>query len=180
MAKKIKLPSGFKIGMILLGLISILLLWNFIGNYDIQENFEEKNKKCDKEIEKKIKNLTIKWIIEVTEKHNPEAISKLFCSDGNLVGTVSQIKRENRDIKSYFKYFANLPGIKVINKEYNISQVTDNVFINTAFITWSWDDLDEPVVARMTFVFRDNCIYQLHSSALPDLNKDLLNISGNK
>ena len=53
MAKKIKLPSGFKIGMILLGLLSILLLWNFIGNYDIQENFEEKNKKCDKESEKK-------------------------------------------------------------------------------------------------------------------------------
>jgi hypothetical protein len=176
MAKKMKLPSGFKIINVLLGVLCVIILWNLIGNFDIKENFEGTNKNS----EKKIKDLTDKWIIEVTKKHNPEAISKMFCIDGNLVGTVSQIKRQGKDIKTYFKYFAKLPGIKVINKKYNISQVTDNVFINTAFITWSWDGLQEPVTARMTFTFRDDCIYQLHSSALPDLNKDLVNVSGNK
>jgi hypothetical protein len=176
MAKKMKLPGGFKIINVLLGVLCVIILWNLIGNFDIKENFEGTNKNS----EKKIKDLTDKWIIEVTKKHNPEAISKMFCSDGNLVGTVSQIKRQGKDIKTYFKYFAKLPGIKVINKKYNISQVTDNVFINTAFITWSWDGLQEPVTARMTFTFRDDCIYQLHSSALPDLNKDLVNVSGNK
>jgi len=123
---------------------------------------------------------TDNWINAVTVKHDPAKIANLFCSDGNLVGTVSKIKRTGKDINLYFEYFANLPGIKVISKEYNISKVTSNVYINTAFITWVWDSLDQPIVARMTFVFRDNCIFQLHSSALPELNKNLLNISGAK
>jgi hypothetical protein len=124
-----------------------------------------------------ITKLTDAWIKEVTVNHNPDAISKLFCSDGNLVGTVSQVKRRGQDIKKYFDYFAKLPGIQVINKKYNISKITSNVYLNTAFITWSWDGLEEPITARMTFIFRDKCIFQLHSSALPDLNKDLLKIS---
>jgi hypothetical protein len=124
-----------------------------------------------------ITKLTDAWIKEVTVNRNPDAISKLFCSDGNLVGTVSQVKRRGQDIKKYFDYFAKLPGIQVINKKYNISKITSNVYLNTAFITWSWDGLEEPITARMTFIFRDKCIFQLHSSALPDLNKDLLKIS---
>jgi hypothetical protein len=64
-----------------------------------------------------------------------------------------------------------------VEKEYNISRVTSNVYLNTAFITWKWDGLDEPITARMTFLYRDTCIFQLHSSALPDLNEDLLEVS---
>ena len=30
------------------------------------------------------------------------------------------------------------------------------------------------------FIFRDNCIFQLHSSVLPELNEDLLYISGTR
>ena len=120
---------------------------------------------------------TDNWINAVTINHDPQEIANLFCDDGNLVGTVSQVKRKGSDIKLYFDYFAKLPGIKVISKKYNISKVTSNVFINTAFITWYWNGLDKPIVARMTFVFRDKCIFQLHSSALPVLNKSLLKIS---
>jgi len=127
--------------------------------------------------EKEITEATDKWIEDVTIKHDPEAVANLFCKDGNLVGTVSQVKRKGEDIRRYFDYFARLPNIRVISKEYNISQVTANVFINTAFITWMWDGLDEPVVARMTFVFRDKCIFQLHSSALPEMNEKLYEIS---
>lgn len=121
--------------------------------------------------------LTDKWINNVTIKHDPEAIYNMFCSDGNLMGTVSRVKRKGTDIKRYFNYFAKLEGIKVIDKEYNISKVTDRVYVNTAFITWTWDGLDSPIVARMTFVYRDNCIFQLHSSKLPDINEQLLKIS---
>jgi hypothetical protein len=124
-----------------------------------------------------IKRLTDLWINEVTKKHNPEDISKLFCADGNLVGTVSQIKRKGDDIKKYFEYFSKLPGITVISKKYNISKIVDNVYLNTAFIKWTWDGLETPITARMTFIFRNKCIFQLHSSALPDLNKDLYKIS---
>ena len=75
---------------------------------------------------------------------------------------------------------SKLPNIEVISKDYNISKVTDNVYINTAFVTWKWNGLSEPIVARMTFVYRNNCIFQLHSSALPDLNDDLYKISGSQ
>lgn len=57
----------------------------------------------------------------------------MFTPDGNLIGIVSQVKRKGRDIKLYFNYFAKLPNI--IKKEYNISKITSNVFVNTAFIT---------------------------------------------
>ena len=123
-----------------------------------------------------ISNLTDKWIKAVTVNKDPTEIYDLFCSDGNLVGTVSQKKRIGEDIKKYFNYFAKLPGLQVVEKEYNISRVTSNVYLNTAFITWKWDGLDEPITARMTFLYRDTCIFQLHSSALPDLNEDLLEV----
>ena len=125
----------------------------------------------------KVSNLTDNWIEAVTVNKDPQEIYNLFCSDGNLVGTVSQNKRTGEDIKKYFNYFAKLPGLEVVDKKYNISKVTNNVYLNTAFITWKWEGLGEPIIARMTFLFRDNCIFQLHSSALPDLNEDLMNVS---
>ena len=69
-----------------------------------------------------------------TKSYDADAIFKLFCQDGNLVGTVSQIKRKGNDIKSYFDYFAKLPEIIVVSKKYNITKVSPNVFLNTAFI----------------------------------------------
>jgi uncharacterized protein (TIGR02246 family) len=118
-----------------------------------------------------ISDLTDKWINRVTVKNDSDAVARMFCSDGNLVGTVSQIKRKGRTaIKEYFDYFAHLPNIRVVSRQYNISQVDANVFLNTAFIEWMWDGLKEPVTARMTFLFRNRCIFQLHSSKLPDLN----------
>jgi hypothetical protein len=126
-----------------------------------------------------IATLTDNWIKEVTINNNPKAVYNLFCSDGNLVGTVSQTIRKGKEIETYFDYFAKLPGIKVFEKKYNISKVTSDVFINTAFITWYWTELDKPITARMTFVFRNNCIYQLHSSQLPEVNEQLRKISNN-
>ena len=110
--------------------------------------------------EQEISDLTDMWCNMVTVSHDPVAIANMFCSDGNLIGTVSQDKRKGDDIKLYFDYFAKLSGIMIVDKHYNISKVTDNVFINTAFITWLWDGMKTPIVARMTFVFRDRCLFQ--------------------
>lgn len=129
---------------------------------------------------KDINNLTDNWIKEVTINNSPEGVYNLFCNDATLLGTVSKVKRRGKDIKKYFDYFAKLPSIKVINREYNISQIVNNVYVNSAFITWSWKGLEKPIVARMTFIFRNKCIFQLHSSGLPELNKDLYKISGSK
>lgn len=124
-----------------------------------------------------VADLTDLWIKEVTINKNPKSISKLFCHDGNLVGTVSQVIRKDKDIERYFDYFAKLPDLQVIDKKYHITKVTNNVYLNTAFITWHWQGLEEPIVARMTFLYRGKCIYQLHSSALPEQNEDLVRIS---
>ena len=52
--------------------------------YDIMENYENLT-------ENDISKLTDLWIKEVTINHDSEAVYKLFCSDGKLVGTVSQV-----------------------------------------------------------------------------------------
>ncbi len=127
--------------------------------------------------EKDIEALTNEWINQVTVKNSPEGVTNMFCPDGNLIGTVSQVKRKGVDIKKYFDFFTKKPGITVLDKKYNISRVAPGVFINTAFITWFWSGLNEPVTARMTFVFREKCLFQLHSSVLPEVNDELFDIS---
>jgi hypothetical protein len=127
-----------------------------------------------------VEQLTDTWINYVTVQHDSQKAADLFCENGSLIGTVSQIKRTGNDIKSYFDFFVNLPGIKVFEKKYEITRISNDVYINTAFVTWYWNTLDKPVVARMTFVIKNNCIFQLHSSVMPDVNKDLVSISNKK
>lgn len=121
---------------------------------------------------KKISDLTDEWINQVTVKHDPKAIANMFCSNGSLVGTVSQNIRTGAAIEDYFDYFAKLPDITVTNKDYTISRLSNNIMLNTAFITWTWDK-QKPLTARMSFLFKNNCIFQLHSSALPEKSKGL-------
>lgn len=119
-----------------------------------------------------IAKLTDEWIYNVTKLNDPKKIYNMFCDDGKLLGTVSTVIRNNNDIKKYFNYFAKLPNIKVIDSKYNIYNIGGDIYTNTAFITWVWDGV-EPIVARMTFIFKGNCIMQLHSSALPTPPKEL-------
>ncbi len=120
--------------------------------------------------------LTDRWIDAVVNHNNPALVASLFCPDGNLVGTVSTRIRTGDAIRQYFEFFALLPGIRVLKADYMISQVTNDVFVNTAFVTWAWVGQD-PVVARMTFLFRGDCIFQLHSSVLPEVNEGLQAVS---
>lgn len=90
---------------------------------------------------------------------------------------MSQIERKGEDIKLYFDYFANLPNIRVMDKKYQVLEIEPDVWVNNAFVTWMWDGLENPITARMTFVVKDNCIYELHSSELPKENKKLYKIS---
>jgi hypothetical protein len=172
--KKSKSPFYYLILLaIILGIIGIIINYSMFSNNGNIENLMKMFSGNGN-----IENLTDQWINAVTINNDPTEVANMFCSDGSLVGTVSREIRTRDDIKRYFDFFAKLPEIEVISKKYNISKVTSNVYLNTAFITWKWQGLDEPIVARMTFIFRDNCIFQLHSSSLPELNKDLLNISG--
>jgi hypothetical protein len=170
---------------LLLASIFLVVLVYFMNIYKKQHKLKNKivsSKVIDDVVvsgagEKDIAALTDEWINQVTIKNSPEGVTNMFCPDGNLIGTVSQVKRKGIDIKKYFDFFAKKPGITVLDKKYNISRVAPNVFINTAFITWFWSGLNEPVVARMTFVFREKCLFQLHSSVLPEVNDELFDIS---
>jgi hypothetical protein len=126
-----------------------------------------------------IGKLTDNWIKTVTVDKDPDKIHDLFTSDGILLGTVSKITRRNIDIKKYFDYFAKLPELKVVDKKYDIVKVTDNVFMNIAYITWTWKG-QEPITANMVYIFRGDKIFYLNSSTLPEINEELLKISGEK
>ena len=115
--------------------------------------------------------------LDAVQRHQPTKVARLFCPHGVLLGTVSQIRREGRDIQLYFEYFANLPNIRVLSKEYDVKVIEDDVEINNALITWTWDGLEKPIQARMTFVVKDQCIFELHSSNMPHENKKLHKIS---
>ena len=156
-------------GFVVLLFICVIIYCSYIDNHGSKQRNKEQ-----------ISILTDKWCDAIVMHNDPIKVSSLFCNDAILIGTVSKTKRKNIDILRYFEYFAKLPNIKIVSKEYNISNVSSNVYINTAFIEWMWDGLQVPVIARMTFIYRGNCIYLLHSSAMPKLNSELVKISGHK
>jgi len=120
---------------------------------------------------------TVDLFLEGVQQHDPKRVASLFCRDGVLLGTVSQIQRKGEDIERYFDYFAKLPNIRVLSKQYNVSRIESDVQINNAVVTWTWDGLKEPVIARMTFVVKNSCIFELHSSELPSENEKLFHVS---
>ena len=156
-----ELTNAFLV-FILLGIISYAFFFNFENDVNTQ----------------RIANLTDEWIKNVTIINNPNKVANMFCSDAKLIATVSKIIRREFDIEQYFNFFANLPNIEVLEKNYNIQKITEDVYINTAFLKWYWEGLVKPLNVRMTFIFRNKCIVQLHASELPEFNKDLYIISG--
>lgn len=126
---------------------------------------------------------TNEWQSAVTEHNCPETVARIFSDDAVLLGTVSRTIRTQEgdgvlNIKEYFDYFAKLPGIQVVRREDNVVSVSDDVFVNNAMVYWAWEGEgtptpEEPLCARMTFVYRQNPelqdveLFQLHSSALP-------------
>ncbi len=171
MGTKSKIVLGVISALIVTGILILVFSKGDCGSCEGFSTEEYKQNVADK---------TDLWIKNVTINNSPLEVASMFCPDGNLVGTVSRKIRSGKDIRKYFDFFAKLPGIRVVNKEYNISQIEKDVLVNTAFITWFWEGLSEPIVARMTFIFRGDCIFQLHSSSLPELNESLLEISGRK
>ena len=125
---------------------------------------------------KKYTKLTDEWIDNVIVKKSPALVTKMFSKNGILLGTVSKQIREGKDIKCYFKFFVNLPSLDVIYKKYKINEISNNVYVNNAFITFSYNNnkKKEIIKTRITFIFKSNKIFLLHSSELPDLNKKLI------
>lgn len=149
------------------------------------------------EIKKIIKDKTEIWMQTVQDSAankdgvTPESVTALFAEDGILWGTVSQIIRQGpTTINEYFDYFAKIPGLIVTSSENNVTKITDDVYVNNVKVTWVHDKIrntdEDPLTARMTFVFRRDpttndkadeaekwTIFQLHSSEMPAANTNV-------
>jgi len=135
-------------------------------------------------------NLTEEWMDAVVVQSNSSAVSSLFCEDGLLVATAGvgirtqnhsydgwgNLKKEGTTIRSYFDWFATLPGQNITAFHHNIEHLAEKVWVNNAWVNWTWDG-NAGLTARMTFVFRASlgvpaCIFELHSSQLPQSPED--------
>ena len=141
-----------------------------------------------------VEDATAAWVRAVTVKNSPRLVTDQFCSDGILWGTVSKEIRGGAHgggnevggaIERYFDFFAKIPGIQVKKAEDNVARVTDDVYVNNANVKWMHGGLEAPLNARMTFIYRRDeghangwCIFELHSSSMPEMNTDLKAISG--
>lgn len=150
----------FKIIFIVLIFINLVLL-----NYFLKQIDDYKKKKY-------ISYLTDKWLDYIVKFRDPKSAANLFCRDGVLVATRSHQIRRGKSINEYFEWLSNIPN-KVVNREYNISKITDNVYLNNSLVTWFNKNKKIFVVTRMLFIFRNDCLFFIHSSFLPDKNQDL-------
>ena len=128
-----------------------------------------------------ITSLTDKFVYFTTALNDSTATASLFCPNGILMGTVSQIIRTGDDIKRYFDYFVHLEQLAAISTNYTISQIPGtDVWINNAYITWQyWNGASYSVIpARMQFTYDGTCIYELYSAQLPAFNQHLFDESG--
>jgi hypothetical protein len=131
--------------------------------------------------ETKIKELTDKFLDDVVVKNDPIACADNFCKNASLLATVSQTIRTGDDILTYFNFFAKLPEITTTKREFTTYKVSNNVWLNIAFVDFKWKNVPsvsgEPeyteVSARMTFLYKNGCIFNLHSSQLPAVNASL-------
>jgi len=115
----------------------------------------------------KVRDLTNDWIYDVTVRRDADAVANRFADDGSLLATVSDSYRTGCDILQYFKFFVNVPGLTVLDREYHISKVSNGVWLNSAFVRWQFTG-EPSFVARMSFLYRNNKIFQLHSSFSPE------------
>lgn len=136
-------------------------------------NTKKRGKTRKKTNKESVIKLTDSFITAVTKYNSAKQTRKLFCEKGVLIGTFSRITRTNKNkdnIEKYFEYFTSIEGIKVISKKYDIQKIKDNIYLNQATINWKWNAIKKPVIARMTFIIKGNCIYLLHSSSMPTVN----------
>jgi hypothetical protein len=188
------------------------------GNGDNNCNMSGICAEPDPDFIKNITAATNRWIDLVTNENligggisnetRIEMITDLFCLNklngnncsndsmddycGSLFGTVSNKLKNGRDnIKEYFEYFANIPGLSARSESepiFNIQKLSNDVYLNSTIITWTWDNGPgsneiDPLITRMSFIYKKRpneyndinyCIVQLHSSELPDKNEEIL------
>lgn len=107
--------------------------------------------------------LTDKWLHNVSVEKNVENLYNMFYKKQNMI--TKKNNHEDHDLKKHLNFFINLPKIKILSKEYNISQVSENIYINTVYTKWTLRN-KEPIEFKIIFIFKNNYIFELHSSTI--------------
>tara|TARA_B100000524_G_scaffold347572_1_gene249859 strand:+ start:358 stop:1041 length:684 start_codon:yes stop_codon:yes gene_type:complete len=125
---------------------------------------------------------TIAWMNTVTTYGDTsKEVSELYSDDAVLWGTVSEdIRFTSKDIKSYFEYFANIPGLTVKPGSFkSVVQVFGkrrNIAISSGYYEFIKPDTRggfSTIPARFTFAYRKQKysnkweIINHHSSIVP-------------
>ena len=157
--------------------LKIMKTTSKMNRYNPYKNGGKKTKKNSKKsYKRRVELITNDFIYNVTKSNNSKSLNNQFCNKGYLIATLSRKTRRKTNrggMKEYFDYFANLKGIMVLSKHYDIQKISKNVYLNQATIEWKWDAIKEPVIARMTFIIKNKCIFLLHSSTLPKFNPNI-------
>jgi hypothetical protein len=93
------------------------------------------------------------WLVELYIQKNASA---RFCSDGTLT-----VKGEVVPAGKYFAELVELPGLRAIRRNYKITKISSDVWLNEAFVTYFHDDLQKPKLDHILFWYRDGCIFKM-------------------
>lgn len=134
---------------------------------------------------------TIAWMNTVTTYGDTsEQVTKLYSEDSVLWGTVSEdLRYTKKDIKSYFEYFANIPGLTVKPESFkSVVQIFGkrrNIAISSGYYEFLKPDGRGGITsipARFTFAYRKKKysnqweIINHHSSIIPKQPRILLGV----
>ena len=106
-----------------------------------------------------IRNKTDAFLEAITTGDSDRAM-RLFCHDGYV------IDGESKSIEApiFVSDMIKTSGIKIEDRSYNFQRITDKVWVNSTTINFTWDGMTTPKRVPMTFIFRNGCISQIHTS----------------
>jgi|LakMenEpi03Aug12_release.lakeMendotaPanAssembly.Ray.scaffolds.fasta_scaffold884790_2 hypothetical protein len=105
---------------------------------------------------------TDKWF-ELLIKKDKDLLYDMFYKKNTIIVKLQDKETIKNNIKFFLDYFIKIPKIKILKKEYNISKISDNIYINTVFISWEINNsFNKNLNLKFIFIFKNNLIFELH------------------
>ena len=109
--------------------------------------------------------ITDEWF-DLLIKKDKNLLYNMFFKKNTII--VKLQKETKKNINYCLEYFIKIPKTKILKREYNISKVSDNVYINTVFTSWEIKNnlYNEILNLKIIFIFKNNLIFELHFSEI--------------
>lgn len=148
---------GFLVILFLI-LILFFILKIFLNIINKIKTYRNKIKKNN------IIKITDKWfeLLIKTDK-DKDLLYDMFYKKNTIIVKLQDKETIKNNIKFFLDYFIKIPKIKILKKEYNISKISDNIYINTVFISWKINNsFNKNLNLKFIFIFKNNLIFELH------------------